>query len=82
MDFSIIFDNIGIYLTGLKHTILLVSISLAVGLLIAVPLAVSQPISNTIGPGSAFCGLTKLWTSRPRSRKRSSSGVWSPPISR
>jgi len=46
MDFSIIFDNIGIYLTGLKHTVLLVSISLAIGLLMAIPLAVLRTSKN------------------------------------
>jgi arginine/ornithine transport system permease protein len=40
MDFSIIFDNIGLYLQGLKNTVVLVSISLVIGLLLAVPLAV------------------------------------------
>ncbi len=40
MDLSIIFDNIGIYLEGLRTTIWLVLLSLALGLLLAVPLAV------------------------------------------
>ncbi|MGD8242741.1 MAG: ABC transporter permease [Desulfobacterales bacterium] len=40
MDLSIIFENIGIYLEGLKTTIWLVSLSLLLGLLLAVPLAV------------------------------------------
>jgi len=40
MDFSIILDNIGVYLDGLQNTVVLVSISLVLGLLIAVPLAV------------------------------------------
>ncbi len=40
MDLSIIFDNIGIYLEGLKTTAWLVSLSLLLGLLLAVPLAV------------------------------------------
>jgi len=42
MDFSIIIESIGIYLQGLKNTIILVSISLAAGLLLAVPLAVGR----------------------------------------
>lgn len=40
MEFSIIYENIGIYLEGLKTTAWLVSVSLLLGLLIAVPLAV------------------------------------------
>ena len=46
MDISIIWDNIGIYLTGLKNTILLVSISLFFGLMMAVPLAVMRTSKN------------------------------------
>jgi len=42
MDFSIIIESIGIYLQGLKNTVILVSISLAAGLLLAVPLAVGR----------------------------------------
>ena len=40
MDFSIITENIGVYLQGLKNTVILVSASLVLGLLLAVPLAV------------------------------------------
>jgi arginine/ornithine transport system permease protein len=40
MDFAIILDNIGIYFEGLRTTLILVSVSLVLGLLIAVPLAV------------------------------------------
>lgn len=40
MDLTIILDNIGIYFEGLKTTLLLVSFSLLLGLLIAIPLAV------------------------------------------
>lgn len=40
MDFSIIVENIDIYLEGLKNTLLLVSISLVFGLVMAIPLAV------------------------------------------
>ena len=47
MDFSIILENLPIYLTGLKNTIILVSISLALGLVIAVPLAI---LRNYGGP--------------------------------
>ena len=40
MELSIIFENIGIYLEGLKTTAWLVSVSLLLGLMLAVPLAV------------------------------------------
>jgi len=40
MDFSIIFENMDIYLEGLKNTLLLVSSSLFIGLIFAIPLAV------------------------------------------
>jgi arginine/ornithine transport system permease protein len=40
MDFGIIWENIGVYLEGLKTTVGLVSLSLLIGLLLAVPLAV------------------------------------------
>ncbi len=40
MDFSIILDNISIYFEGLKNTVILVSISLVLGLMLAVPLAI------------------------------------------
>ena len=40
MDFSIILANSNTYLEGLKNTAILVSISLVIGLLLAVPLAV------------------------------------------
>ncbi len=46
MDFSIIFDNLDIYLEGLKNTIILVSISLTIGLMLAVPLAVLRTSKN------------------------------------
>ena len=46
MDFSIILDNLGIYLEGLKTTVELVSISLAIGLLMAIPLAVLRTSKN------------------------------------
>lgn len=46
MDFSIIFDSIGIYLEGLQNTIVLVSISLFLGLVIAIPLAVLRTSKN------------------------------------
>jgi len=46
MDFSIIFDNIGIYFEGLKNTLALVSISLVIGLIFAIPLAVLRTSKN------------------------------------
>jgi arginine/ornithine transport system permease protein len=47
VDFSIILENLPIYFTGLKNTIILVSISLALGLVLAVPLAI---LRNYGGP--------------------------------
>ena len=47
MDFSIITDNIGIYLEGLQNTLILVSISLGIGLLLAIPLAVLLNYGST-----------------------------------
>ena len=56
MDLSIIFDNIGIYLEGLKNTLILVSISLSIGLALAIPLAVLRTSKNLFvsGPIWAF----------------------------
>jgi arginine/ornithine transport system permease protein len=48
MDFAIIFDNIGIYLEGLKTTIELVAIALAIGLALAIPLAVLRTSKNLL----------------------------------
>ena len=48
MDFSIIFENIGIYFEGLKNTVLLVSPSLFMGLILAVPLAILRTSKNYI----------------------------------
>ena len=48
MDLSIIIENLPIYLTGLKNTIILVSISLALGLLLAVPLAILRSYGNPL----------------------------------
>jgi arginine/ornithine transport system permease protein len=48
MDFAIIFENIGIYLEGLKTTIELVAISLAIGLTLAIPLAVLRTSKNLL----------------------------------
>ncbi|MEJ2056703.1 MAG: ABC transporter permease [Desulfofustis sp.] len=49
MDLTIIIENIGVYLTGLKNTLALVSISLLIGLLLAIPLA----IVRNYGPPAA-----------------------------
>ena len=46
MDFTIILENIGIYFEGLRTTLVLVSISLMLGLLIAIPLAVLRTSKN------------------------------------
>jgi arginine/ornithine transport system permease protein len=45
MDFGIIYHNLDIYLAGLRTTAVLVSISLALGLLLAIPLAVLRTSS-------------------------------------
>jgi arginine/ornithine transport system permease protein len=56
MEFSIIFDNIGVYFEGLKNTLILVSVSLAIGLVFAIPLAVLRTSKNRFisGPISAY----------------------------
>ena len=46
MDFAIILENIGIYFEGLRTTLVLVSLSLTLGLLIAIPLAVLRTSKN------------------------------------
>jgi arginine/ornithine transport system permease protein len=48
MDLAIIVDNIGIYLDGLQVTLALVALSLALGLLIAVPLAIMRLSPNPL----------------------------------
>jgi arginine/ornithine transport system permease protein len=56
MEFSIIFDNIGVYFEGLKNTLVLVSVSLVIGLIFAVPLAVLRTSKNILvsGPIRAY----------------------------
>jgi len=56
MDFSIIFTNLDIYFEGLKNTLILVSISLAIGLIFAIPLAVLRTSKNLFisGPIRAY----------------------------
>lgn len=46
MDFSIIFNNLDIYLKGLLNTVILVSVSLLIGLILAVPLSVLRTSKN------------------------------------
>lgn len=46
MDLSIILESSGTYLEGLKNTIILVSISLAIGLVLSIPLAVLRNSGN------------------------------------
>lgn len=48
MDFSIIIGNIDVYLEGLKNTLILVSVSLLLGLLMAVPLAVLRVSGSNV----------------------------------
>jgi arginine/ornithine transport system permease protein len=56
MDPAIITDNAAIYLEGLKNTIILVSLSLLIGLLLAIPLAVLRSYGSTLvqAPVRAF----------------------------
>ncbi len=56
MDFSIIFENIGLYFEGLQTTLILTFISLAIGLVLAIPLAVLVTFKNVFisGPIKAF----------------------------
>lgn len=55
MDFSIISDNIGLYLEGLVITIQLVALSLIIGLCLAVPLALLANSKNLLLNGPVFC---------------------------
>ena len=48
MDFSIIAENIGLYLQGLWTTVWLVALALALGLVLAVPLAVLHVSRNPV----------------------------------
>jgi arginine/ornithine transport system permease protein len=56
MDLAIITDNAAIYLEGLQNTIILVSLSLVIGLLLAIPLAVLRSYGSTLvqAPVRAF----------------------------
>ncbi len=48
MDFSIIASNIDFYIEGIKNTVILTSLALIFGLLLAVPLAVLRTSSMTL----------------------------------
>lgn len=48
MDISIIIENLPIYLEGLKNTLILVSASLVIGLICAIPLAVLRTSKNML----------------------------------
>jgi len=48
MDFSIITENIDLYIDGLKSTLTLVSISLVIGLIMAIPLAVLRTSAGKV----------------------------------
>ncbi|MCF6248492.1 MAG: ABC transporter permease [Desulfobacula sp.] len=56
MDFSIILENLNVYFDGLQNTLILVSVSLIVGLIFAIPLAVLRTSKNIVinGPIWAF----------------------------
>jgi arginine/ornithine transport system permease protein len=54
MDFSIIAGNIGLYLQGLWTTVWLVALALALGLVLAVPLAVLHVSRNPLVRGPVF----------------------------
>jgi len=48
MDFSIIVENLDIYIDGLKNTLVLVSVSLLIGLVMAIPLAVLRTSAGSV----------------------------------
>ncbi len=55
MDFSVIWENIGLYFEGLLVTIELVLAALALGLVLAVPLGVIQSSRNPLVRFPVFC---------------------------
>ncbi|HXH03162.1 MAG TPA: ABC transporter permease [Candidatus Competibacteraceae bacterium] len=55
MNFGIIIDNIDLYLQGLWMTVQLVSLSLATGLVLAVPLAILANSNNWLLRGPVWC---------------------------
>lgn len=59
MDFSIVTDNLGLYLGGLGTTLWLVAVSLLLGLLLAVPLGIARTSASPLinGPVWAYTYL-------------------------
>ncbi|MDX1606405.1 MAG: ABC transporter permease [Candidatus Competibacterales bacterium] len=55
MDFSIVLDNLDLYLDGLLTTAELVAAALAIGLALAVPLALAAIYGNPVTRGAVFC---------------------------
>lgn len=55
LDFTIIKDNIGLYLEGLGNTLWLVAAALAIGTGIAIPFALAANSKNILLSGSVFC---------------------------
>jgi arginine/ornithine transport system permease protein len=55
VDFSIIFNNFGLYLQGLQTTLTLVAVSLAIGLGMAIPLALVAHSGPWWARGPVFC---------------------------
>lgn len=54
MDASVVTDNIGLYLHGLWTTVWLVALALAIGLVLAVPLAIARTSHNPLINGPVF----------------------------
>lgn len=54
MDFSVVLDNLDLYLQGLWTTVQLVSLALLLGLVLAVPLALLRISGNPLLNGPAF----------------------------
>lgn len=48
MDFSVVIDNIGFYAEGVKNTVILTSVALLIGLVLAIPLAVLRTIAKPL----------------------------------
>ena len=55
MDFTIIWDNIGLYFEGLLITVELVGAALILGLLLAIPLAIMASSRSVLMRGPVFC---------------------------
>jgi arginine/ornithine transport system permease protein len=54
MDFSVVTQNIGLYLQGLWTTVWLVAAALAIGLVLAIPLAIARTSRNPLINGPVF----------------------------